>query len=83
MSLPHDEDDTSPGRITQGGHGPRNGHAVWIALAGAFIAIAVALSLTLGRHEKRAPAEEGTTPIAAPQAAGGAPRPAGATGAPP
>lgn len=61
MSDPRDDDDTSTGRVTQGGHGPRRGHAAWWVIA--FFVVVIGLVLFRIITHRSAPAEHGTTPV--------------------
>lgn len=54
------DDDTSAGRITQGGHGPRIGHSIWWVLLAA--ALILAGGLYFVSIHQTAPAEHGTIP---------------------
>jgi hypothetical protein len=58
---PRFDDDTSAGKVTQGGHGGRQGHSIWWALF-ALVAILAALVVAMTLHQT-APAERGTIPV--------------------
>ena len=60
-----DDDDTSAGRITQGGRGGRRGKSIWWATALVLI-LAAALATWAVEHKNgphNAPTEQNTTPI--------------------
>jgi hypothetical protein len=61
MSDLRDDDDTSSGRITQGGHGRTAGGAVWWLMA--LLAVMVGLALWWAPSRQVAPAERGTAEV--------------------
>ena len=79
MSLRDDDDDTSAGRMTQGGHpdsgapGPRRRSGAsfwWFAIALLVVAV-VAVAWLTGAPRKRAPAEAGTVTVSSGICGGG------------
>ena len=62
MTFRDDDDDTSAGKTTQGGSAPRRGNAIFLALGGAVILLAVVLAL-VSLPKKRSAVENGTAPV--------------------
>jgi hypothetical protein len=57
------DEDTSAGRVTQGGRGRARGHSIWWFAIALSLILAGALGLAAAHKHRIAPAERGTTPI--------------------
>jgi len=80
MTFRDQDDDTSTGRMTQGGSKARTGKSIWWLLAALVIIGAVAVAVTT-LPRKQAPAEAGTSPVSGASATPTAPSTGGGGGA--